>query len=194
MPFTRTLQGRKKAIEGEGYIMNGQLILSIPDELNNPFFFSANAEITVQKEQLQQIILDIPFLYEAAFYANIDALKPWELHEEFIPLIKNEWDTVKLKLEELFRKRSYKSTIEPMKKGISLFLQFVYWANARPVHFGMPLLGESLKVQPVNMRERIGFIIQRPALYHSFVQLNELMIEMEKQYVKKMAIKKASKQ
>ncbi|KOP83206.1 hypothetical protein LIS82_18010 [Cytobacillus solani] len=174
--------------------MSEQLILSIPNELNNPFFFSANERMTVEKSQLQNMVLNIPFLYEAAFYANIEALKPWQSHENSIPLIKSEWDTEKNKLEQIFTKRNYKDAIVPMKKGIGLFLQFVYWANDQPVHFGMPLSSKSLKVQPVNLEERIGFIIQRPALYHSFIQLNELLIEMEKQYVKHMAIKKASKQ
>ncbi|MED3553602.1 YpoC family protein [Cytobacillus praedii] len=174
--------------------MSEQLLLSIPHELNNPFFFSANDQILIEKDHLQKMVLNMPFLYEAAFYENIPALKPWQSHEKFIPLIKKEWDTEKIKLEEIFTNRKYKDAIPPMKKGIGLFLQFVYWANGQPVHFDMPLSSESLKVQPVNLEERISFIMQRPALYHSFIQLNELLIEMEKQYVKHMAMKKASKQ
>ncbi|WP_313798526.1 YpoC family protein [Cytobacillus sp.] len=174
--------------------MSDQLMLSIPDELINPFFFSVNDRISVEKDQLQNKVMDIPFLYEAAFYANIEALKPWQSHEEFIPLLKNEWDAERRHLEEIFSKRKYKDAIAPMKKGIGLFMEFVYWANELPVHFGMPLSSECLKVQPVNLGERIGFVIQRPALFHSFIQLNELMTEMEKQYVKHLAIKKASKQ
>ncbi|WP_102274786.1 YpoC family protein [Cytobacillus massiliigabonensis] len=174
--------------------MSEQIKLSIPDELNNPFFFSANEEMIVEKDQLQNKVLNIPFLYEAAFYANIEALKPWQFHEDFVPLIKNEWENEKNNLEQIFKERRYKDAILPMQKGVGLFFQFVYWANGQPVNFGLPLLSKSLKVQPVNLGERIGFIIQRPALYHSFIQLNELMTEMEKQYVKYLAIKKASKQ
>ncbi|MFE8695696.1 YpoC family protein [Cytobacillus sp. FJAT-53684] len=173
--------------------MNEQMILSIPVELIHPFFFSTNDHLTLDKDDRQNLNPKVPFLYEAAFFSKIDALKPWQMHEQCIPLLINEWSTEKVNLEKLFTIRDYKNTLAPMKKGIGLFLQFVYWANDNPVNFQKPFTSEDLKVQPVNMGERIGFIIQRPTLYHSFAQLNELMIEMEKQYVKHMAIKKASK-
>ncbi|MBP2241341.1 hypothetical protein J2Z40_001903 [Cytobacillus eiseniae] len=170
--------------------MNEQITISIPAELQNPFFFSQDDQLTITNEVIQTIDLRIPFLYEAVFYAKIDGLKPWEMSEQWIPKLKEEWQNEKEKLERLFAERNYPQTIEPMKKGIGLFLQFVFWGNAMPVNLTEGFSDEKLAVKPVNMEERISFIIQRPSLYHSFVQVSELIIEMEKQYVKQMAIKK----
>ncbi len=45
-------------------------------------------------------------------------------------------------------------------------------------------------MQPVNFIERYSFIIKKPNNYHSYIQLAQLYIEIEKLYVKKMITKK----
>ena len=47
-----------------------------------------------------------------------------------------------------------------------------------------------LEMKPVNLEERLGFIISRPTLFHSYRQLTELMVEQEKLYAKKNIVKK----
>ncbi len=54
----------------------------------------------------------------------------------------------------------------------------------------MQINTNKLKVQPVNFMERYSFIIKKPSNYHSYIQLAQLYIEIEKLYVKKMITKK----
>ncbi len=173
--------------------MTELITLPIPKELQHPFFFSIQDEMNIEKESLTKISLNDPFLYEIAYYSQVDALKPWERQEEFIPLIVAEWAKMKPLLSDLFSKRETKQIMKPMQSAVRLFLAFVYWGNGLPVQYSPSLISHKLRIKPVNIDERLTFIIARPVLHHSFIQLNGLMVEMEKQYVKAQALKKASK-
>ena len=72
-------------------------------------------------------------------------------------------------------------------------LSVVYWLNEQPVHSlnEMQINTNKLKVQPVNFMERYSFIIKKPSNYHSYIQLAQLYIEIEKLYVKKMITKRS---
>lgn len=162
--------------------------MKIPSELTSPFFFPIE-KVMWKEEYANQLNLEIPFIYEAAFFSGIDALKPWDVAEQCVPVIFNEWKKVKQNLLDFYENRDSRGAVLPMKKAIGLFLEAVYWSNHVPVKLnGMSL--EKLKVKPINADERLEFIMNRPGLYNSFKQLSELMAEQEKQFVKHMAIKK----
>ncbi|WP_342432100.1 YpoC family protein [Neobacillus sp. FSL H8-0543] len=131
--------------------------------------------------------ITIPFLNE------LEWLTPMESQDESISHLLEEWEKVKPELESLYRNRDQKTTIRGMKKGIALFLQFLFWSNDRQMSAleTTPLI--LLDIKPVNIDERLGFIISRPNLFHSYRQLCELMVEHEKLYAKKKVIKKAFK-
>ncbi|MDQ0197544.1 YpoC family protein [Neobacillus ginsengisoli] len=112
---------------------------------------------------------------------------------EAISQIIEEWLKVKVVLEELYRNRDQINTLVSMKKGIELFLQFVFWTNEKQVILQEPIPWNHIEYKPVNIEERFEFIMSRPNLFHSFRQLSELMVEQEKQYMKKNIMKKASK-
>ncbi|MDZ5473222.1 hypothetical protein SM124_16005 [Bacillus sp. 31A1R] len=131
-----------------------------------------------------------PFMYELAYYCNISMLQPWNSIEETIPCLIEEWKLLKDKVEQLFKMRNTKEVTEPMKQGIALFIQLLHWSNGLPVCLS-PIQYEQLTIKPVNVKERLEFILSRPHLYHSFIQLVELMTEMEKQWFKVVAINKA---
>jgi hypothetical protein len=111
---------------------------------------------------------------------------------EAITNLLEEWEKIKGQLEELFRERDQKRASEIMKKGISLFIQFLCWSNDTPVFLDRPINSKQFEFKPVNLEERLGFIMSRPNLYHSYRQLSELMIEQEKLFVKRNILKKAS--
>jgi hypothetical protein len=103
-----------------------------------------------------------------------------------------EWNKLKSVLEDLYRQRKKQGIDEAMKKGMSLFLQYLFWCNGKPVCLKEFPDFSVLRMKPVNLEERAGFIAARPGLYHSFVQLCELMNEQEKLWAKENVIKKAS--
>jgi uncharacterized protein (DUF433 family) len=77
-----------------------------------------------------------------------------------------------------------------MKKGIGLFIQFLYWSNDRQINSKEPVSINQLVITPVNLDERLAYILSRPNLFHSYRQLSELMTEQAKQYAKKNIVKK----
>ena len=64
--------------------------------------------------------LIIPFLKELELVdSTVDT-------NEAIPLLTAEWDQLKGELETLYRNRDQKNTLDGMKKGIGLYIQFLY--------------------------------------------------------------------
>lgn len=112
---------------------------------------------------------------------------------ESIPHLIKEWRDIKDQLEILFRERDQQNVKKLMDQGINLFIQFISLSNGFPVSLDEPYTPNQYEFKPVNVEERLGFIMSRPALYHSYRQLSELMIEQEKLYVKSNILKKASK-
>lgn len=162
--------------------------LPIPKELCHPLFFPEK-EVTLDPSD-NFLVTGKNFYFEILFYNGIKGDKPWASPDLFIPQIHEEWSKVKHTVEELHHQRKKNRIIEEMKKGIGLFLQFLYWSNRKPVCLkGFPN-NANLELMPVNLKERAEFIIARPNLYHSFVQLCELMNEQEKVFAKNNAIKK----
>ena len=134
---------------------------------------------------------NIPFLYEAAFDHGMDVLKPWKIPDQTIPAVMNEWGKIKEELTIKFSNRDH-AVGELMRKGISLFYEVLYWSNNQPAVLDIPIYENLIK--PINSGERLKFILSRMNNYHSFVQLTELFIEMEKLFWKQQVImKKASK-
>ncbi|MEH7303490.1 YpoC family protein [Neobacillus drentensis] len=104
-----------------------------------------------------------------------------------------EWDKSKEQLEKYFRERDYHNAKVLMEKGINLFIQFISRANELPILQNESINYKQFDFKPVNVEERLAFIMARPGLYHSYRQLSELMIEQEKLFVKRNILKKASK-
>ena len=64
--------------------------------------------------------LIIPFLKELELAdSSVDI-------NEAIPLLTAEWNRIKGELETLYRNRDQKTTLDGMKKGIGLYIQFLY--------------------------------------------------------------------
>jgi hypothetical protein len=165
--------------------------LPVPNELAHPFFFS-HKEIVV-KNPANSFTLSENFIYEIFFYNGIQTIKPWINPEEIIPILFKEWQKVKEQLNVLHHEREQKNIGQNMKKGIGLFIQLLFWSNGRPVQLVESFPFSEIDYKPVNVQERLDFIISRPKLFHSFIQLSELMTEQEKHFVKKNILKKASR-
>ncbi|WP_377802107.1 YpoC family protein [Bacillus benzoevorans] len=114
------------------------------------------------------------------------------MKEQRITFFLDEWEKVKDELHGRFSKREQNDVPELMKKGIALFYEMIFWCNKGSVEFSREEL-EQLDLKPINAVERLSFITSRPSNYHSYVQLTELFIELEKIFSKEQIMKKASK-
>ncbi|MDF2902809.1 MAG: hypothetical protein K0S25_447 [Bacillus sp. (in: firmicutes)] len=164
--------------------------VSIPKELFDPFFFSEEQiEISIKTSKLFDVT--IPFYHEIAYYSGIPSVKPWEVAEEVIPELMKSWKELQIEINNLFERRDNRETLVPMKRGIAYLIEFVFWTNGLPAQKIPGFDFTSLQLKPVNFLERLSFLLKRPNIYPSFVQLIELMEEQQKQFSKYIAIMKA---
>lgn len=124
---------------------------------------------------------------------RFDLTKPAQNPNEEISSLLEEWNDIKVDLEECYNKRDQAKTLINMKKGIELFQHLMFLTNEKPIILIEHIEWNLLEYKPVNITERFAFIKSRPNLFHSFRQLSELMVEQEKQFMKKNSMKKASK-
>lgn len=115
--------------------------------------------------------------------------------EELINLISktfHDWFLEKEKIAHLFRIRDKKAALAPMSEQIASFLNLLFIINNIPLSDSETSLDiiEKLEIKPINCKERLSFLMESPAHYHSFIQLSELYEELEKLYKKKVAIEK----
>ena len=164
----------------------------IPKEVYHPFFFPEH-EMTLPANLLQVFHSKQTFIHEIAFYSGHESLQPWMDPEQYIPKLLNEWKLVEEELRGLFQNRDKENILMPMKRGIGYLIESIYWSNGFPVSLDMHFDMNSLDLKPVNITERLQFLLARPSIYPSFIQLTELFEEQEKQFLKYIAIKKATK-
>jgi len=72
------------------------------------------------------------------------------------------------------------------------FVAFLFWTNETNVPGILNLEQEikQLRIKPINISERLDFIMSKPDNYHSFVQLCQLFEEFTKQYYKSLLLMK----
>lgn len=107
-------------------------------------------------------------------------------NEKIISDITEKWDARKEHLMNLFRIRDKAAIVDPMDEAINEFLTFLFLLNGKRNPDKKMLLDGliDLENKPINLDERLSFIIKKPNQYHSFVQLNELYHELLKLYAK----------
>jgi hypothetical protein len=172
---------------------NDVITIPVPSVFHHPLFYSTNSqELTIQFPRSFSEGLKIkPFLYDLLEASQKSLYQPWKQPEKYLPDVLNQWNEYKMLLEQLFEMRNRKDARKPMIHSISLLLDFLCWMNRMPVTQINNLdFVENLEVKPMNIRERLEFMLNRPDLFHSFIQLCELFVEVEKQYVKLLAMKK----
>ncbi|RXY98760.1 YpoC family protein [Fictibacillus sp. S7] len=142
--------------------------MKIPDSMNHPLFFGKDnnrAEVPFRED------------IEAISFPHQWPLSPEQLQNKF-----DQWKTEGERIRQLFSERKPQEARGPMIRQLSCFIQALYWSNKRRVddlvqwHDTVP----SLPVKPVNIVERLEMIINRPAHFTAWIQLNELFSELEK--------------
>ena len=135
----------------------------------------------------------VPFKYDMAYALGLAPSNlPWEHHAETVPLLFNLWKDREANLNMLHEQRDRSGVKEQVVGGIALLLQAICWINQVPVRSltGWQKEMQQLPVVPVNMVERLDFVMKKPEMYHSFIQLQQLFTESGKLFYKMQAIHK----
>ncbi len=157
------------------------------------FSFEYNNLDEQDYRQWNRLAFNQGFPYEYFYYKDKELYRPWDDFLNVREQIGDEWAENVRQLEVLFSNRE-KNAIKPyMLKGIVLYLSLLYWSNQVPVNLrDFPVSLKELKGKPVNVEERLPFILARPYFYPSFMQLKSLMEEQIKIAAKMAALNKYS--
>lgn len=147
-----------------------------------PFYLKSKNEI----EHASLKIKNKPFFYESLHLLENSALSPKENREEIIKDMFLQWKEESELLTGYFRRRDRKAALEPMLRGLANFISITTWLNDKILTNVNDVISEldSLTLKPINLNERISFVIKQPDHYHSFIQLSGLYTELEKLYYK----------
>ena len=166
-------------------------VFNIPSELRDPFFF---ADDRLMFDETQFESCNPFFAFEILYYNgwSEDAM-PWMVQGAWVKDIIKDWKKEEEHMKALFKRRS-KDISDSMRRSIGRFYMLLYWSNKRPVNLNnWQSTVERFSLKPVNVVERLTFIRDNPALYHSYIQLDQLFEEQHKQYAKYMALIRSAK-
>lgn len=166
-----------------------EVIIKIPDCLCHSFFYKKGTSLVLPLHA-PLTDLKIPFAADALYIHGIAVESPLERADIYLPIMLEEWKSIKEQLALKFEDRKLAGAEEEMRYGIAFALQFIHWMNDKTVDLANISNFDQWDYHPVNSTERIQFILSRPASYHSFIQLCRLIEELEKQYYKKAALKR----
>lgn len=160
--------------------------ITVPECLMHPLFFSGRKQ---QIDPGADSLANRGFFPYELIYASVpqNAETPWQDGKRYIPQYLEYWKGVKSMLEGQFRQRE-KHTKTGMLEGIAVFISILFWSNRKPVVLkGLDKELGRLETVPVNIGERLCFILNRPGSYPSFCQLSELIDEQHKHWAGKQA-------
>ena len=145
--------------------------IMVPQSFIHPLFYQ-EGDVVSSKSDL--------FYYDMMALLNEREERPWERGSETpFKVFQNE----KEGMRDLFRQRKKEDVKELMKSSIGQFITFLFWMNHSPIP-GFQNFSDhvaSLKIKPFNVTERLFFIMQKPNQYVSYMQLDELFTEANKQ-------------
>jgi hypothetical protein len=119
---------------------------------------------------------------------------PWENSEITVKAVIQQWKMLEPDLQITYAKRKTNLEVESASiQSISLFLLALFWANNTPIKSlnVKEMMVSELNQKPVNCEERLLFILNKPTGYHSFIQLQQLFAELEKNFYKTLAIQRS---
>ncbi|MBD1381666.1 YpoC family protein [Metabacillus arenae] len=168
--------------------------ITIPEPfLHAPFALNMPPKITEIADSFEENMIHCTFYYDICECLSIKSCqKPWNEYENYLPYILKRWSLLEEVLHDLYKDRKQKSQEIPMIEGFSLFIVGIHWFNSQPVKSLEQSVLNDLRFSksPVNFSERVAFILNKPAQYHSYIQLKQLFEEFKKQFHKELVMKK----
>lgn len=166
--------------------------MKIPEAFVHPYFYTKLDSIHITHFDVEDIIT-VPFKYDIAYYLGAAPHGlPWENTSDSIPSLLSSWKAKEDILNSLHQKRDRKAAKDEMIPALAWYLQMQFWINGQPVRSISDWKRDvkSLKWKPVNVEERLDFIIKKPELFHAYIQLQQLFTECTKLFYKSKALPK----
>jgi hypothetical protein len=180
------LSRREEANEGEEVSDS----IYVPVTFKYAPFYTGNDTVSYN---IEHVMTENPyFLYDMAYVQQVELRRPWENRFVYIQEIIAAWKVIKEEVGELFRKRNRNGAKPLMLAYIAHLLSALFWLNEKhvPGVENIFVFISELSIKPLNVEERLQFMLESPDHYHSFIQLCQLYEEMEKLTVKQQILTK----
>ncbi|GEB76086.1 YpoC family protein [Sporolactobacillus inulinus] len=134
----------------------------------------------------EKAVYQIPFLYDLLYINRPNQLEKWPW-QEACNFFHAYWKERSETLRVLFRQRDQALVRKPMVRCIAAFIDQLCWSAGAPVsslvHDDLIQQIKDAPCAPLNIEERLGYLLRQPARYLAFIQLDEL----EQEFTKKRA-------
>lgn len=156
--------------------------IGIPTSFQNAFFFPCDHLFYCSEKDLLELA-ETPFLVDILVIRderNIDEVDFNKLIQHIFKL----WKLQKAELSKHFKVRDRRSAKPLMVEGIGWFVNVMFWTNDTLLVRLTGIIEDcsQLPLKPMNVNERLAYILQVPDQFHAFIQLSELYEELEKQW------------
>jgi hypothetical protein len=162
----------------------------LPTFQHSPFYHKGDY-IECEHELRIVDLFNTPFIIDM-YPEKLAGPLPWVEKKDSVNIIWKKWLQAEQKLSPLFKERKTSLAKQIMIIQISAYIDFLFWTNGERVTQLKDVISdvEKLRHTPVNITERLAFILQMPHHYQSFIQLQQLFIESNKQYKRLEALQK----
>ncbi|NGP43745.1 hypothetical protein G4V62_01720 [Bacillaceae bacterium SIJ1] len=159
--------------------------IQVPASFSIRPFYEQSARIHLPKGDapLSAWLESVPFAIDVAAALHEPHVRIYEAPYSEFNEVFNWWeDTWKGPIQTAFS-NDEKDVAGPMMiQGTANFLSLLFWIGRQPVQALTSWQEDMLQcpITPMNLKERMPFIVSRPRHYASFIQLNQMYIELRK--------------
>ncbi|MBU9714636.1 YpoC family protein [Evansella tamaricis] len=163
--------------------------IAIPERFCIAPFYPKNATIpeNLLSEKFDQTV-SYYFLPDITFYyGKTTGLvePPWHNPEKIRNIIMTSWKQTGIpRLKDCFNQRDRVSAKPLMLKYLSFYIQLMHWIQGQPVHDirNVPTDLSQREFSPMNITDRLSFILTSPDHHHSFTTLIQIFEETNKKW------------
>ncbi|TGA97039.1 hypothetical protein E4665_13445 [Sporolactobacillus shoreae] len=160
---------------------NNVACIQVPESFCFPPFYGEEASLIKQGPSSE--VTQYPFYYDIMYHIDPSSCAPWPWETE-TDYLRASWEKRRPAIRDTFHRRSANEARTPMILSLAEFIDQMFWVSGQPVRSLSPdqlITGlQSFAYAPLNLKERLGYIIDQPDRYLSFIQLNELQDELKK--------------
>ncbi|MCM3713549.1 hypothetical protein M3202_05595 [Alkalihalobacillus oceani] len=162
--------------------------MKIPASFRRPPFFQKETELTpAQAQSFPETLLKTPFYYDLT-----QEERPWLHKRETVPLLFALWRQIEPQLAACYSERKPQAAKQRMIAMSALYMNCLWWSHGRPVTSLHQLeeTSEALLYKPVNIGERLHYVLSDLPRFHAFLQLKALFDEQQKIFAKMLMLEK----
>lgn len=142
-----------------------------------PYQIFQNTIYLEKKLHFEEALKITPF-----FIDNDKSFCPYEDPDLYLVTVFQEGKEKLTEATQYFQKRQKNKAKKPLLFSLALWIDSLYWMNYQRFQGFLTIYEtmEQLEWKPINVEERIQFILSQSTLFHSSIQLEELYEELIK--------------